>query len=267
MIAFSTLACPDWTLPQIIEAALAFGYDGIELRSVEGQLELDKLAAFSSERLPEIRRQLQDQAIAIVVIGTSCTFHTPDAYLRSLAIDSAVRMAELASALGAPAIRVFGDRIQPGATHDETVNWIAEGLSTLTDRLAGTGVSVWLETHGDFTSANALTSILQKADRPSIGLIWDPVNQFVESGSFALLPPHLAQRVQHVHIKDTIRTDSSVNCVLPGQGNFPLPELIAALRLMPTVQCVSFEWEKLWHPELAMPEIALPYFVNWWRQQ
>lgn len=267
MIAFSTLACPDWTLPQMMGAAVAFGYDGIELRSVEGQLELDKLAAFSSERLPEIRRQLQDHALAIVGIGTSCTFHTSDAHLRSLAIDSTVRMAELASALGAPAIRVFGDRIQPGVSRDETVNWIAEGLSTLTDRLDGTGVSVWLETHGDFTSANALTSILQKADRPSIGLIWDPVNQFVENGSFSLLPPHLAQRVQHVHIKDVIRTDLGAKYALPGQGSFPLSELIAVLRHMPTVQCISFEWEKLWHPELAVPEIALPYFTNWWRQQ
>jgi sugar phosphate isomerase/epimerase len=267
MIAFSTLACPDWTLPQMIGAAVAFGYGGIELRAVEGQLELDKLAAFSSERLPEVRRQLQDHAIAIVGIGTSCTFHTPDAHLRSLAVDSTVRMAELASALGAPAIRVFGDRIQPGVSRDETVNWIAEGLSTLTDRLAGTGVSVWLETHGDFTSANALTSILQKADRPSIGLIWDPVNQFVENGSFSVLPPHLAQRVQHVHIKDAIRTDLGAKYALPGQGSFPLSELIAVLRLMPTVRCISFEWEKLWHPELVVPEIALPYFTNWWRQQ
>jgi fatty-acyl-CoA synthase len=27
---------------------------------------------------------------------------------------------------------------------------------------------------------------------------------------------------------------------------------------------VSFEWEKLWHPELVAPEVALPHFIRWW---
>jgi hypothetical protein len=30
---------------------------------------------------------------------------------------------------------------------------------------------------------------------------------------------------------------------------------------------VSFEWEKLWHPELATPEIALPHFIKWWKSR
>ena len=46
-ISFSTLACPDWSMPQIIQLAANAGYDGIELRFVEGEDSLWKLAAFS----------------------------------------------------------------------------------------------------------------------------------------------------------------------------------------------------------------------------
>jgi len=34
-ICFSTLACPTWTLSQVIEIAASSGYQGIELRFLE----------------------------------------------------------------------------------------------------------------------------------------------------------------------------------------------------------------------------------------
>jgi len=37
-LSFSTLACPEWTMSQIIATAADSGYDGIELRFVEEKI-------------------------------------------------------------------------------------------------------------------------------------------------------------------------------------------------------------------------------------
>jgi sugar phosphate isomerase/epimerase len=68
-------------------------------------------------------------------IGSSACFHSPDIQERERNLDSALRMAEVAAGLGAPAIRVFGDRIQPGSKRKETVTWIADSLTQLADKL------------------------------------------------------------------------------------------------------------------------------------
>ena len=76
--SFSTLACPDWTMPQIIAMAAREGYDGIELRFVQGEDSLWKLPVFSGKDLASTRRALADHALTISCLDTSCRFHSPD---------------------------------------------------------------------------------------------------------------------------------------------------------------------------------------------
>src|SRR4051812_1410697 len=114
-MAFSTLACSDWTLAQIVSIASAENYQAIELRFVEGQDSLYKLPAFRADGLAATRRMLADNSISICCVDTSCRFHFPDPKERANWIVEGERMAELAAELGAPGIRVFGDQIQPGA--------------------------------------------------------------------------------------------------------------------------------------------------------
>ena len=47
-ICFSTLACPAWTLDQVVNIAASSGYDGIELRFLEGEDSLWKLPVFKA---------------------------------------------------------------------------------------------------------------------------------------------------------------------------------------------------------------------------
>ena len=114
-VSFSTLACPDWTMPQIIEIAVDAGYDGIELRFVEGEDSLWKLAVFSGTQLAATKRALAELGLSISCVDTSCRFHSPDATERERWIAEGERMSDLAAELGAPGMRVFGDTIQPGA--------------------------------------------------------------------------------------------------------------------------------------------------------
>src|SRR4051794_11098760 len=108
-VSFSTLACPDWTRPQIIAIAAAESYEGIELRFVQGEDSLWTLPAFSGKELASTKRALADQALTISCLDASCRFDAPDAAERGRGIVEGRRMADLAAELVAPGLRVFGD--------------------------------------------------------------------------------------------------------------------------------------------------------------
>src|SRR5689334_1471498 len=162
-ICFSTLACPNWTLLQVVEMAVRCRYDGLELRFLEGEDSLWKLAAFNGEGLVAAKRLLQQSGLTVACVGTSCRFHFPNGIERQQWIDEGRRMAELAAQLGSPGIRVFGDKIQPGASRDETRGWISEGIRHLAEEIQSSGVGVWLESHGDFASSAETLRILRDA--------------------------------------------------------------------------------------------------------
>ena len=265
-VSFSTLACPDWTMPQIIAMATDEGYDGIELRFVHGEDSLWKLPAFSGKELASTKRALADQALTISCLDTSCRFHAPDVAERGYWIEEGKRMADLAAELGAPGLRVFGDTIQPGADRSSTQGWIADSIRELAEITAARGVEIWIENHGDFAGSAETAAILKQAASASVGVVWDPANSFATTrerpGEGAA---RLGNAIRHVHIKDLRRDGERVKYVLAGEGDFPLPELKAALQVLHYDRFMSFEWEKKWHPEIASAGVALPHFVRWFR--
>ncbi|PYX30415.1 MAG: hypothetical protein DMG77_09890 [Acidobacteria bacterium] len=266
-ISFSTLACPDWTMPQIMEVAADAGYDGIELRFVEGEDSLWKLAAFSGTQMAANRRALADHGLMIACVDTSCRFHSPAAREREAAIVEGERMSDMAAELGAPGIRVFGDTIQPGVDRDSTRNWIAESIRNLADRTTHKGVQVWLETHGDFVAADETAAILRECGSRCMGVVWDPVNSLMATGEpLAQGAAQLGSAIRHIHVKDFRHCTDGVQYVLTGEGVFPWQDLSHALKQLRYDSFLSFEWEKKWHPELEDAAIAVPHFAKWFRR-
>jgi sugar phosphate isomerase/epimerase len=266
-LSFSTLACPDWTMPEIIAMASAAGYDGIELRFVENEDSLWKLPVFRGQELAATKRNLSDQELAISCMGTSCRFHSPDAGERSQWLTEGERMADLAAALGAPGLRVFGDTIQPGADRTSTRRWIAESIRKLAEYTGPIGVEVWLETHGDFATAPETEAILAETGGQDTGVVWDPANCFIESQERPQKSAaQLGARIRHVHVKDLLQKSDGWKPVLTGEGDSPLSEVRAALCQIGYDRFVSFEWEKKWHPEIPDASIALPHFARWFRE-
>lgn len=273
-LSFSTLGCPDWTLRQVVDLAQRERYDGVELRFIEGDAALWKRPEFIGAGLAGSRSALRDAGLAVSCVDTSCFFHSPDAAERGRTLDEGRRMIALAASLGAPGIRIFGDRVQPGATRDDTEGWIAEALQTLGDEAAAAGLETWLETHGDFAPAGATAAIVGRTSGRGTGVIWDPANAFAESGE---QPGDglaaLGGLVRHVHLKDIRQGEASDRAipasawkpVLTGTGTFPLRQVLELLNAAGFAGHVSFEWEKRWHPQLEEPEIALPHFARWYR--
>ena len=58
------------------------------------------------------------------------------------------------------------------------------------------------------------------------------------------------------------RADGGFALCLCGEGDVPLAAAAAALKAADYAGCLTFEWEKRWHPEIAGPEIAIPHFAR-----
>ena len=133
--SFSTLACPDWNLDQILEAAVNYGFDGIELRVISRELDFWKLPEFQARSLATTRSRVESLGLRIACVDSSACFHSPDAQERQRNADSVLRMAEIAARLGAPAVRVFPDSIQSGYDYEQTAGWIVHSLVDVAQKL------------------------------------------------------------------------------------------------------------------------------------
>jgi sugar phosphate isomerase/epimerase len=70
----------------------------------------------------------------------------------------------------------------------------------------------------------------------------------------------LKNYIHHTHIKDAKLIDGTPHYTLLGQGDVPIFEAIDILNKGGYKGYYSFEWEKLWHPEIGEPEIAIADF-------
>jgi sugar phosphate isomerase/epimerase len=262
-LAFSTLGCPDWELREIVAAARKWGYDGVELRAVGGSLDLLSRVEFAAAQIATTRAYFADAGVEICCIDTSCVFHSTDRSERANQVRLALAHAEMAANLGAHLIRVFPDKIQPGAEREETRDWIVAGLRAIAERMPD-GVDVGLETHGDFARAEFVSEIVTLANHPQVKLIWDVANSVaagdVIQAAARVVQPYLA----HVHLRDAKPVAGSEHWlpVLAGTGRVSFAEALTALTDLNYDGFVSFEWEKYWHPEIEAPEVALPNFSN-----
>jgi glucosamine-6-phosphate deaminase len=267
-LSFSTLACPSWTLAAVVGAASRLGYDGIELRFLEDSDALWERPELQGGGLRETLARLRDAGLVVSCVDTRSFFHHRDASARRLALEEARRMADLAAGLGAPGIRVFGDKVQPGADARSTRQWIAEALAELRDLTRPMGVEVWLETHGDFAAARDTLAILDLVVGDGLGVVWDPANAFEAGEDPAVGAQQLGPTIRHVHLKDVVRRQTPPgDPVLMGRGEFPAAAALSALAALGYDGFVSLEWEKRWHPALEPAEVALPHFLRWFVDQ
>jgi len=239
------------------------GYDGIELRAVGGSLDLLARREFTKEQLNTTRARFADRSLEICCVDTSCTFHSADKSERDAQIDLAIRHAELSTELGAPIIRVFPDKIQPGCGREETRDYIVESLLHVAGRLP-LEVDVALETHGDFARALNAVEIVRLVNHPQVTLIWDVANSLAAGDSIEEAGNTVWSYLSHIHLRDARPVSDSEHWlpVLAGTGKVSFAETLATINSLSYDGYVSFEWEKYWHPEIEEPEVALPDFIN-----
>ena len=256
-IAFSTLAFPDATLAEATALGRSWGYAGVELRLIDGQLIDSSMSA--AERV-RVKQTIAAASLPIVSVDSSIILTGEEAgpELR--------QFLELANDWESPLVRVYGGPLaeEPGTrrTQMEAAARVLQEATPLAERL---GVAVAIETHDSFSASSVVAELLAMAQSKWVGALWDTHHPHRMGERPAEVYKHIGPRVLHVQVKDarlSVAHKGGWQLVLLGEGEVPVQEIIRLLAAGGYGGYISVEWEKYWHPEIEEPEIALPQHLK-----
>lgn len=262
-LSFSTLGCPGRSLAEIVALANRFGIRGLEIRGVGGVMDADDIPDFKEDMADESNKLLHENGLQIISFGTSCSFH--DEERLTSALDAGRAAIDVCRRMEIPAIRVFGNKIEPHESQNAIISRVGGAIGLLCDYGEPRGVDILLEVHGDFNREETLMPVIeQNRERPNFGIIWDIAHSDMHYGSdWRTFYEVIAPYIRHIHIKDHIKTGGGkARLTLVGEGEIEISDIIDRLVADRYDGWYSLEWEKKWVPELPEIEEALPGFIE-----
>ena len=254
-VAFSTLAFPGATLASAVSLGRQWGYAGVELRLIDGELIDPRMLA---DARAKVKQTLSAAGLPAVAVDSSVrlTDDDPAPDLR--------RFLELASDWESPLVRVFGGPLPVGgpgrARQLGTAARVLESCVPLARRL---GVAIGVETHDDFSASSVVAELLAMADPDWVGAVWDSHHPHRVGETPADVYANLGRRILLAQVKDARRrAGGDWELVLLGEGEVPVIQMLGLLTAGGYQGWISVEWEKRWHPEIAEPQIALPQHLR-----
>jgi sugar phosphate isomerase/epimerase len=262
----------------------------VEVRQIAGETNLLQVADLAPSRHVELRRRLSELGVVLCGLSSSVRFDYREQTLREEQLRIGKAYIELAAALGARFVRVFGDVLpaEPHSAQEATLDQIADGLNRLGEFGATHQVDVLLETHGDFADTAVVRRLMPRITSPAAGILWDTHHPWKFFGEpLAETWNFLRPWVRHTHWKDSVTHPADLlpsveddahsaesaaalalmsghrdaDYVLFGGGEFPADEAARLLKQSGYAGWLSLEWEKMWHPQIEPPEIALSLFA------
>lgn len=178
--AFSTVACPEWTLDQVAHHAEAWGFLGVELRSFgNGTSTLACDPALTSPA--KTRAMFRRAGVTICGLATGVRFDdpiTPPVLGQLLDHEQSVREGksaiDLAVQLECPLVRVFAFELNGHERRGSGVARIVERLGKVADHCRNSGVRLVLENGGSFATSADLAEIIDKVNSPLLGAAYSP---------------------------------------------------------------------------------------------
>ena len=253
-IAFSTLAFTDRKLEEAISLGAALGYAGVELRVIDGKLFDSSLSAADRIR---VKQSTSAARLPIVAVGSSVvlTSDNPGPELH--------RMLALTNEWESPFMRVYGGQLSEDAEtrwkQMESAAKVVEEAIPVAERF---GVVMPIETHDGFSASSVAAELQAKVPSKWFGAIWDSLHPHRMGETPAQVYKNIGARTHHVHIKDGRRSAAHKGgwqLVPLGEGEVPVQEVISQLVAGGYKGFLTVEWEKYWHPEIEVAEIALPH--------
>lgn len=267
-IAFSTVACPEWTLERVASAAEEYGYDGAELRSFgEGGGPGCRFACEPGMTAGAKARAIFDEAgVAIAGVGSGVRFDAPifPPVLGNLlpAREASVRegkmMVQLASSIGAEYLGVYAFELPKRESRKSGLRRICERLYKVCDHARNRDLRVVIENGGSFTRAEDLAEIIERVNWPLLGACYDLEAAVAGGDDIGAGVALLGNRLVTARVRD--RRDGRP--CLPGKGELPAREFVESVRdaaaEWDSRPWVVFSWDRAWVGDLASAEVALP---------
>lgn len=261
-IAFSTVACPDWTIEEVIERAEQYDFDGVELRTFgDGGAQFACEPALTGEA--KLRRIVGATGLEICSLGSGLRFDEPvwppapvgyvlGDYERP--VKEAKPVVSLASAIGCPLVRVFGCEGRPTESRKSLLKRVSDRLKLVCDHARNTGVSVVLENSGDFGRAEQVMEVIEKVNSPLLGCCYSLTGAMASGDDYAAGIKTLGSRLMLARVKD-LKHGRPAEL---GEGDLPCREFVETLRTSAFTGWLVYEWDAAWIPDLTPAEEVLP---------
>ncbi len=247
---------PGDTLEAKFEAALSYGFDGLELRG-KGE---DGFRA----RLPELRRaQAHGVVMPTVCVEMLHFIGAFDPQLREDAIRQLESQLAVIAEIGGTGVMtpaaygMFSSRLPPfvpprSAEQDHTI--LVDALGRLGEHARSCGVSVFLEPLNRYEDhmVNTLAggaALVKEVGLPSVQLVSDSYHQNIEEADPFLALADAAPYLGHVQASDSNRLE-------PGAGHVDWPLWGATLRAMNYRGDIAVESRLSAPPDVALPATA-----------
>ena len=260
--AFSTVACPEWTLAQVAARALAMGFEGVELRTFgDDSKSFACDPALTSEE--KTRALFRECGVETLVLATGVRFDAPiwppvlgvfgAAAERS--IREGKRAIDLAVGIECPLVRVFGYEYPAREKRASAMKRISDRLRMVIDHADKSGVRVAIENGGSFATSGELMEIIDAIKSPLLGASYSPAVgvQYGEDPADAVR--NLGDRLWIARIKDA---RDGRPCKL-GEGELGCQDFVRNLHAAGFDGPLVFEWDRAWIPGLESAEDALAH--------
>ena len=253
-VAFSTVACPDWTLEHVMSFADEVEYQGVELRTFGwGGTELACEPALTDPG--KIRRLAIESGTHVMSLGTSLRFDAPvwpPVIGRALPghdsnLQQARRFVALANDIECPHLRVFGFEATNGERRARTVARVVERLQELLTAASKHRVALVFENGGSFSRAEHVAEVLRECQSPWLGAAYNIAVGARSDDRVEAALDLLGDRLVSVKLKD-LRGNQPVEI---GHGEIPLERGVAHLSRNEYAGWLVVEWMRYWRPELA----------------
>ncbi len=265
-LSFSTLGAPDWSMDDVLKYARQYGYDGVGFRGLKGQMDLTKIPEFLPENRKATIKRFRDAGLEIMMMLTGAKFVQKDKAERDKNVADAKANIDLAEAMNAKTIRVFGGAIPKDAKKEDAYGWVVDCLKASGDYAARKKILVLLETHDDFTDTYVVREVMERANHPWVGVLWDVHHPFRTLGqTMKEAFGNVGKWTHDTHFKDSVLDPSERvghRYTLLGEGNVPNIEALQLLKDAGYKGYLTFEWEKAWHPALPDAHVAFPDYVK-----
>lgn len=260
-LSFSTLACPDFTWPEIYSMTKDFGLDGIEIRGLGDEISAVHAIPFTDAKIDSTIAKLHELNLVIPCLSSGCALKYKENEKAN--IEELEQYIVLAQRLGTPYVRVLAD-LEPQPMGEVDDPYVVNVLKKLSVKAKESGVVLLVESNGVYADTLRLRKLLDAVGSNHVAALWDvnhPYRFMHESPEKTV--ENLGNYIKYVHVKDSVVAENgTISYRLIGEGDMPFDKIFDALKTIKYDGFISLEWVKRWANELSDAGIVVPQFAN-----
>ncbi|MAE66471.1 MAG: hypothetical protein CMJ18_19555 [Phycisphaeraceae bacterium] len=234
-LSFMTFSCPTWPFRDVLDAAVQYGYHGIEFRCDADHRHGVEVYAGLPER-QAMRGEMESASIEPCCLATSLQFAADHV------MEEVEPRLQLAADMGIPAVRVFCGAIEDVMDRQEMIDQCIRHLRDAADLASQFDLQLWLETHDSICRAADCGAIVSAVAHPGVGINYDNMHPFRQGETVEESIAALGSHVRHTHMHDALADPSRVVVTRLDEGEMPMDDMFQALVNMGFTGYLSGEW-------------------------